>query len=370
MTNGGRTTARSGRAGGAPFLVASVAAALLLAACGGGGDDGGGRAGDAVGEERCEANRAAGTITYATSFQFAASSSILDVVAADEQGYYEDHCLDVVLQTGFSGGPNEQLVSAGTAQLAGVGGPGDVLVAASRGAGIKGVATYGNAGVVTVLVADDGPVREPKDLEGKTFGFKGAPPPQYVAMLEREGVDRARITEIEVSFDPSVLATGGVDALAAYKSNEPEALRRQGFATRQLDPEDYGVESSFNTIIANADFARDHPTAVEDFLRATFLGYAYADANLDAALGFAAERSEGDYDVEAERARWEVETALIEENLAPGRAVGWQDEEQYRKEADLLAGTSALGGAVDVAAVLDNSYLEAIYDGATLKEAD
>ena len=40
---------------------------------------------------------AAGTITYLSSFDFAAAASIVDVVVAEQSGYFDDLCLDVEL---------------------------------------------------------------------------------------------------------------------------------------------------------------------------------------------------------------------------------------------------------------------------------
>ena len=57
---------------------------------------------DGISTERCAANEAAGTITYLSSFDFAASASIIDVVTASEKGYFEDMCLDVELKPSFS----------------------------------------------------------------------------------------------------------------------------------------------------------------------------------------------------------------------------------------------------------------------------
>ena len=51
--------------------------------------------------ERCAANKAAGKITYLTSFDFAAAASILDVVVAKDKGYFDKMCLDVDLKPGL-----------------------------------------------------------------------------------------------------------------------------------------------------------------------------------------------------------------------------------------------------------------------------
>ena len=57
------------------------------------------RSADGISAERCEANKAAGKITYLSSFDFAASPSIVDVVMADKKGYFDKLCLDVDLKS-------------------------------------------------------------------------------------------------------------------------------------------------------------------------------------------------------------------------------------------------------------------------------
>ena len=66
---------------------------------------------------RCEANKAAGVITYLSSFDFAASASIVDVLTASNHGYYDAMCLDVVIKPSFSV-DNYPLIAANEAQIA------------------------------------------------------------------------------------------------------------------------------------------------------------------------------------------------------------------------------------------------------------
>src|SRR5690606_36392700 len=49
-------------------------------------------------EARCAANREAGTITFLTGFDYAATASAIEMLVADEQGYFEDLCLDVEIK--------------------------------------------------------------------------------------------------------------------------------------------------------------------------------------------------------------------------------------------------------------------------------
>ena len=115
------------------ILSFSFAAIVLVAACG--GDD----ATDAVGDggtaapavtttsaplgvsdvdptkpfpaDRCAANQAAGTITYLSSFDYAAAASIVEVIVAEQKGYFDALCLDVEMASSFSTA-NYPLISA------------------------------------------------------------------------------------------------------------------------------------------------------------------------------------------------------------------------------------------------------------------
>ena len=77
-------------------------------------------AGVAFPADRCEANQAAGTITYLTGFDFAAAASIVEVVVADERGYFDDLCLDVEITPSFSTA-NYPLVASNEVQFASAG---------------------------------------------------------------------------------------------------------------------------------------------------------------------------------------------------------------------------------------------------------
>lgn len=337
--------------------------ALGLAAC---SPDGGRDAADPIIDaDRCAANEAAGPITFLTSFGYAASVGILDVLAAEEQGYFEQLCLDVTLEPGSA---NTQLVSAGTAQFAGIGGASDVLVARDNGAELEAVAVYGNQGAIELLTMADSGIDEIADFAGATIGYKEVVPPQFQAMLQGNGVDLDSIEWVSVGYDPSILPAGQVDALAAYKSNEPLVLRDAGHDIVEWDPDDLGVPSTFNAQVVNTGFAEEHPTAVEDFLRASLAAYAWItadDDNLDAALAWAQARSDAGYDTDVSKARWLREVELVTESLPEGWALGWMDEAQWQPEAEVLARFALIGEAPDLAAAFDTSYLQSALGGAS-----
>ncbi len=140
---------------------------------------------------RCEANRAAGTITYLSGFDFAATASIIDVVVADDRGYFDDLCLDVELQPSFSTA-NYPIVAAGDAQFASGGSFSEVVnFAAANEADLVAVAVEGRSAIDS-LILKPGVAERLEDLAGTTIGVKGKIPPSVAAMLASVGLARGR----------------------------------------------------------------------------------------------------------------------------------------------------------------------------------
>ena len=121
-------------------------------------------------------------------------------------------------------------------------------------------------------------IRSVGDWAGKTFGYKGTVPAEFLAIAAANSLDPDRVSKVRVGFDPRVLSEGQVDILAVFFSNEPDTLRRLGFKTRVFDPNDFGIQSLGLTYIATRDFIRNDPDAVERFLKAVLRGIDYASA--------------------------------------------------------------------------------------------
>lgn len=315
----------------------------------------------AIGPARCAANRAAGTIVFLTQFGYAAASGILDVLTADRRGYFAALCLDVAVRPG---GTNAQLVSAGTAQMAGLGDAASTMVAIDHGARLVGVATYGNTSAVELVTLRSAGVPDLAALTGRVVGYKVAVAPQVIAMFANAGVPPEQIRFVSVPFNPALLVNGQVAALIGYKSNEPRVLEAAGHRVVEWDPERFGVHSTFSVIVANRKWADAHPTAVADFLRATLRAYGWitaSPANLDTALGYAAARSSAGFDLAQSRARWTFEADLIRRTQPEGTRLG--DNVPARWDAEARTLTLARLVRRRVGPAFDNRYVNSIYAG-------
>jgi len=323
---------------GRRLTAALVVAATVLAACSGddqpdssgaGSEPASGSdvvAGEAFPESRCEANRAAGTITYLSGFDFAAAAGIVEVLVADDRGYYEELCLDVEITPSLST-DNDELVAGGRAQMASGGSFSEVVLAAqSADVPLRAISVAGR-GPIDVLIAKPGPT-ELADFEGTTIGVKaGRLPPSIAAMLATAGLAEGEDYEtVPVDgFDPLVhIEIRRIDGFPGYRSNEVGQLERAGNEFETFDPIDADVPGSFGVIFTNDDFLNEHPTAAQDFMRATMKGLADAIADPAAASAVSVDLINGGgnpyfLSPEGETYRWRTEAGLTAEgDLAPG----------------------------------------------------
>ncbi|PRY17814.1 ABC transporter substrate-binding protein [Kineococcus rhizosphaerae] len=342
------------------------AAALLLAGCGGSDDGAGGGStptgsrGSAVSAQRCEDNEGAGKITYVTGFQYQASASILDPIAAKALGYFDDVCLDVAIQPGTGEtAQNAQLVAAGTAQISSIAGNGDVLVNVANGVDVQAVAMFGHVPVATLMTKPD--ITDLKQLEGTTLGQKGALPVTIEAMLRANGVDLSKVKQVVVGYDPTVLVRGQVQSLTGYKSNEPLTLAAKGEKITEWNPEDYGVPGSMATTIVNPAFLAAHRSAVEDFLRAQLKAYAYCEDHAAECVADAAKLSQAGYDSEHNVQVWQTETKLVDGSLPSGQVLGQIDDASVRTEGDFLVQQRQIDAVPDLSKVVVPDLVPSLY---------
>jgi ABC-type nitrate/sulfonate/bicarbonate transport system substrate-binding protein len=327
-------------------------------------------AGGAFPGERCAANEAAGTITYLTGFDFAATASIVDIIVADAEGYYDDLCLDVEIAPSFSTA-NYPLIAENDAQFASGGSFSEVVAFADANDAEFVVTAVEGPTAIDSLIVKPGVADELGDLAGSTIGVKGKLPPSVAAMLATAGLVENDDYETVLldGFDPTAhIAIGPIDAFPGYKSNEPGALERNGIEFDLFDPLDYDVPGSFGIIYGNQQFIDEHPTAAVDFMRATMRGLADAIADPESAANTAVEliNSGGNPNFlspEGEVFRWSTDAALISELTPAGTGFGAASVESLQNELDTYAEIGLFGDAeTPTASDYLSSMLDDIYD--------
>jgi NitT/TauT family transport system substrate-binding protein len=322
-------------------IASIVPLALVLAACGGGDDSnattGTGTsnvapvvAGKPFPADRCAANKAAGTITYLSGFDFAAAASIMEVVLADNRGYYDQLCLDVKLTPSFST-TNYPLIASNQAQFSSAGSFAELVsFADANDADLVALSVDGHTPIDVLMVHPD-QAESLAELNGATIGIKGALPPAVAVMLKKE----ANLTEGEQyktvlvdGFDPIAhWQLPGIAGIPGWRSNEPGALQRAGLKFDLYDPADYDIPGSFGLIYTSRAFLQQHPTVVEDFMRATMRGLADAIADPAGAAAVAVEQINGHgnpnfLSPEGEAFRWATDADTIVTTTPQGSHIG------------------------------------------------
>lgn len=297
--------------------------------------------GDAFPAARCEANRAAGTVTFLTGFDFAAAASIVEVINAKTLGYYDELCLDVEILSSFSTA-NYPLVSGGQGQFASGGSFSEVAAfAAANEADLVAVTVAGSTPIDSLIVKP-GVASELADLSGSTLGVKGKLPASIEVMLLEAGLVNG--TDYDTvpldGFDPLAhFAIPSIAGFPGWKSNEPGRLAREGIEFDLFDPTEFEVPGSFGAIFTTRQFIEQYPTAAEDFVRATLRGLISAIADPEAAAGAAVDLvvaggNPNFLSPEGEVFRWGTEAELISSRTAPGTAPGTPDPSALQNEVD------------------------------------
>ena len=321
-----------------------------------------------ISADRCAANKAVGKITYLSSFDFAASASIVDVVVAKQKGYFDKMCLDVDLMSSFSTA-NYPLVAAGRAQFSSAGSYSEVLTQSTGGAKFAVVVDEGKQGIDALMVKADAGVTTLADLKGKTIGVLGAITPSVKAMLFKAGLVEGKDyqTVLLDGFDPVAHFRQDIAGRPGYKSNEPGILERAGVPFTLFDPAADGIPGSFGIIYTSQDFLAKHPTAVQDFVRASMMGLADAIADPVAAVAasVALIQTAGNQNhltTEGETFRWTTESKMVVDGTPKGEPLGLVDPAQLKAEVDAYSAAGVFATPQSMDGTYDADLVKGVYD--------
>lgn len=324
-------------------------------------------AGSAISADRCAKNKAAGTVTYLTGYQYQASASILEVIAAEKLGYFNDLCINVKIQAGTGdASTNAKLAAANKVQFTAVSQQ-DLLLAADNGIDLTGISSYSSAGLEVLMTRPE--VTDLKRLDGTVLGQKGALPASVVSMLEKAGADVGSMKQVTVGYDPGILPRKQVDSLTGFISNEPNLLATSGEKVKVWRPFDYGVPGSLGAFAANPGFAKEHPTVVEDFLRASLHAMDYCANKAAECVGYAAELGGEGYDVDHNVAIWKTELGVINETKAANLNLGAIDSNNVAALNQMLTDHQLMKSPLSkeqAASLFNESYVDSLYQAGKL----
>jgi len=236
----------------------ACALALVIAGCGGGGDD---------------AQPGAHRATQVTVQETAGVPSAF-VAFGIEKGYFEDHGLDVDLQTTQGGAATIPALVSGEIDVGGSN-VATLLLATAKGLPIRAIAGgtaargAGQKDFAALLAAKGKGIDSPEDLEGRTIAVNTLNNIAEVgvkASLEKHGVPPGSIRLTEVPFPEmdAALAAGRVDAALSIEPFATESAQKGravlGYAYVDTEP-----SLQVGAYAVTDEFAESFPDAVKGF---------------------------------------------------------------------------------------------------------
>ncbi len=312
-----------------------------------------------------EADAPLDKVVFMAGFKPQANLPFVAAYVAQEQGYFAEQDLDVEIRHASSG-EHLKLLVAGDVHVTTAAATSVLKRRSDPELPIVAFALFGQKGQQAYIALKDSGIDDLKGWEGRTFGYKISVPPDYLAMLETAGVDRDKVNEVKVGFDPRVLTEGRVDVLAVFKSNEPNVVRNLGHEVVLWDPADYDVPNMGLTYIATEAYTEDSSDVVDRFLRATLKGVEFAfeepEKTLDIIMKFAPKE-----DRAHQSFMLNTELADATGPVTDEHGLGHMTDEQWKALYDHLLKFEALPQPFDYRTAFTTSFLERAYDGSNLR---
>lgn len=299
-------------------------------------------------------------IIFMAGFKAQANLPFAGVYVAKEMGYFDEENLDVEIRHSASGGTLNLLASKKiditTSDASNL-----VKIVSDQGVPLTSFALIGQVGQQAFISLEKSNINSPKDWEGKVFGYKGSPPPEYLAILKANQVDRSEIEEVRVGYNPSVLTNGDVDVLAVFRSNEPNIIETNlGYPVTMWSPSDYNLPVLGLNYVAHSDTLNDRSEEMTKFLRAVIRALDYILDNEQESIKMIMKYAENEDEAhQVYMLRSEIKDASSE--ITEEYGLGWMTDNQWDMFYKYLKEWGVLAKDIDIKNVYTTSILEKVY---------
>lgn len=277
-----------------------------------------------------------------------------------DKGYFAAEGLAIDLAEGSGSENVVKLVAAGTDKVSF--GTGVVAAQAiSEGLPIKVIANYMPVNPLGLISFPDVPLKTPKDLEGKTVGL--ATGETFSSMLgpfaRLNGVDLSKVKTVQFNGATrnGEFVARKVDVISVYLNNDlPLLASKLHVRFNVLNPADFGLKLMGTSYFVNAAFADNHGDVLRRLLRATALGYADSFKNPTEATAILNKHMT----VKMAPAVLEsqVKETLAATTKIPGKPLGWQTDELWKANLDLLKASGSINQIKNVSEYYTNEFLQ------------
>ena len=293
-------------------------------------------------------------IKFMAGYKPQANLPFVAAYVAKEKGYFLEEGLDVEIL--HSTGSHLKLLLAGEVDITTAAAASVIKRRSNPGVPISSIMLFGQKGQQAFISLKDSNVKTISDWEGSIFGYKISLPPEYLAMLNTNNLDRTKIQEVKVGFDPRILTEGKVDILSVFKSNEPNLIKKLGYDLNIWDPGEYGVPSLGLTYITLDDTITKRSDILERFNIAILKSIDFILNNSDEAIEIVmlyAPKSDKEHQIF-------MLDKEIEQSTSPAvdlNGFGWSEKEKWQSLHDFLLEYRSIDKAIDINLVYTNQFL-------------
>lgn len=209
------------------------------------------------------------------------------IYSAQRRGYYRERGIELTIRQPGESTDAPKLLAAGRVDFA-ILDIHDLGIAREHGLDVVGTTPLVQRPLAATIARADGPVRRPRDLEGRTVGVTGLPSDEAVVDSEvaADGGDPAQAERVMIGFNAvSSLAAGKVDAATGFWNAEGVALRQRGVPIRVFKVDRYGAPPYPELVLTTSrETIEREPELVDAMVAATARGYELASDHPSQAL--------------------------------------------------------------------------------------
>jgi ABC-type nitrate/sulfonate/bicarbonate transport system substrate-binding protein len=291
-------------------------------------------------------------------------SSFAGPLLAKSLGLWEAQGLDVDVVPGGSDRDPIELVIKNAGSF-GIAGADRVLSAISRGIRIVAVEVDFQRSPVGWMVRALSDIKRPKDFENHRVATKHDESELiYLALLEKEKVNRRLIREFPAEFSPQPFLDNEVDAWPVYISEEPHVAEAHNIAYRLIKPSDYGIDLYGNVLFTSVNSLESDEKIACRFVRGYLEGWRQAIKDPESAvklLSKAVPETEKDTATLRKTLKSTFELLSEQTGLPPEPAeVGKMTTAGWKRTSDFLISSKHLPSNFDVDSAFDQRCLDSV----------
>jgi ABC-type nitrate/sulfonate/bicarbonate transport system substrate-binding protein len=192
---------------------------------------------------------------------------------ADTNGIYKANGFsDVNL---ISGGPSvtqDAVVASGSALVC-TSAPDITSPAILQGADIIAIGAQYQKNPFAIMSLATNPIPTPQDMIGKKIGVQATNTSAWTSFLKANSINESDLTTVPVEFNPQPLTTGTVDGWFSFITNEPIALKEQGFDTVTFLLNDYKYPLVSQIYVVQTSSLTQKRDQLKAFLKSEIMGW-------------------------------------------------------------------------------------------------